>query len=429
MPFVDHPAVRPVRAAWKALPLPYAWRRRATRTLYGWLPHAEPAPPPRILYRPDVRTLEPGDLMLSGFLSAPTGIGRSGRMMARAFREGGVEPRLHDLSHDLGGHSLRDVPAGGVWLGVCNPPEALHFMRVAAHPVFERRYRIGMWAWELQTLPPDWVEALPLFHEVWGGSPFVADAIAAAVQAKGLDVRVRYTPYPLPDMGDARPDRARFGWKPGELAMLCMFDVNSTAARKNPLGAVEAFQRAFGPENAGVRLVVKANARGGDPKLVPEFLHARVAGWPNITLLVAELSDAEADGLLASADVFVSLHRSEGFGLSIAQTMVLGGAVAATGWSGNAEFQRGGVAEVPYALVPARDPSGRYEVEGEVWAEPDLDAAAAILRGFADDPAGARALGARGRELIAQRLPRAYDPATLAPWLASPPPEAGANTG
>ena len=437
MPLLQTPALDGVRRAWKAVPLPYGARRALMSRVYGglewlhlartrprlaWRRHPLRAlsavPSPRILYRPDVRTLEPGDVLLSGFLSAHMGIGRSGRMIAEALRRGGAPLRLHDLDRDRPGHGLADATSGGVWFSVCNPPEAVHFMAHATHPAaFERRYRIGFWAWELAELPPDWVEALPLFHEVWAGSPFVADTIRQA--AHGLDVTVRMIPYPLPEMAEARADRARFGWRPGELAVLCMFDVNSTAARKNPMGAVHAFQRAFRPDDPSVRLMVKANAPGGDPERAPPALREAIAGWPNITLLVAELSDADADALLASADVFVSLHRSEGFGLSIAQSMVLGRAVIATAWSGNADFQAGGVVEAPYDLVPVRDPSGRYEVAGQVWAEPDLDFAAEALRRFADDRAEVEAQGERGREVIGQRLPRIYPPTDLAPWVAA----------
>ena len=435
MPSSPPRALEAVRRAWKALPIPYPLRRALMSRVYRgleWLHllrtrprlawrrvgRVSARPSPRILYRPDVRTLEPGDVLLSGFLTAHMGIGRSGRMGAQALQLGGVPLRLHDLDLDRPGHTLSDVGVGGVWFAFCNPPEAVHFMTHASHPaVFERRYRIGFWAWELAELPPDWIEAVPLFHEVWAGSPFVADAVRKA--AEGTDVKVRMIPYPLPEMAAARADRERFGWRPGELAVLCMFDVNSTAARKNPMGAVEAFQRAFAPGDATVRLIVKANAKGGDPALVPAALRERVAGWPNITLLIAELSDADADNLLASADVFVSLHRSEGFGLSIAQSMVLGRAVIATGWSGNADFQAGGVIEVPYTLTRASDPSGRYAIAGQVWAEPDIDFAANALRRFAEDRDSVRIWGERGREVVGTRLPRIYPPADFAPWLSA----------
>lgn len=416
MSWLAAPPVRAARAVWKAAPVPYALRRAVASRVWRALdPHPGGADP-RILYRPDPRTLRAGGLLLSGYLSSPTGIGRGGRMSAAALAAGGAQPRLHDLARDPAGQALDDLAPGGVWFAHCNAPEALHFMHVAAHPaVYERRYRIGYWAWELPRLPQDWLAALPLFHEVWAPSRFVADAVRAAAGEDGP--RVRVAPHPLPDMSRARDRRERFGAAAGEFVVLAMYDVRSTTARKNPEGAVEAFQRAFAPADTSVRLLLKVNAPADDPEVAAP-LRARTAGWPNITLLVEELSDGEADDLLASCDVFVSLHRAEGFGLSIAQAMALGRAVVATAWSGNVDFQAGAVEEIPYALVPARDPSGRYELPDQCWAEPDLQAAAAALRRLATDRDASRGLGERARAAIEVRLPRSYPAADLAPWLA-----------
>ena len=406
-------ALRPLRWIWQAAPVPLAVRRAIVPRLHALL---FPVPAATGAFAPMAPArIAAGDLIVSGFLSMHTGIGRSGRMIAEALVQGGAEPRLHDLELDREGSTLADAQPGGVWLSVCNPPEAVHFMHVAQSPIYRSRYRIGFWAWELPVLPPDWIEALPLFHEVWAGSPFVAEAIAKA--AEGTGVRVRMVPYPLPEMSRAAADRARFGWREGELAVLCMYDVRSTAARKNPQGAVEAFQRAFAADDAGVRLIVKVNGPDAETRL-PKALTEAIAGWPNITLLVAELSDDDTDALLASCDVFVSLHRSEGFGLSIAQSLVLGRAVVATAFSGNADFQAGLVEEVPFTLVPASDPTGRYELPDQMWAEPDLDWAAAALRRLAGDREAMRAQGERARAQIAERLPRVYPAADFAPWLA-----------
>ena len=416
MSWLAAPPVRAARAVWKALPVPYAARRAVASRVWRALDPHKSGPDPRILFRPDPRTLRAGDLLLSGYLSAPTGIGRGGRMSAAALSAGGVSPRLHDLGRDPAGQGLADLSPGGVWFAHCNAPEALHFMNVAADTsVFERRYRIGYWAWELPRLPDDWLPAVSLFHEVWTPSCFVADAVEAAAAGTGL--RVRVVPHPLPDMSRARPRRERFGVAEGQFVILAMYDVRSTAARKNPMGAVEAFQRAFSPEDASARLLLKVNAPADDSACVAP-LRTRTAGWPNITLMIEELSDAEADDLLASCDVFVSLHRAEGFGLSIAQAMALGRAVVATGWSGNVDFQAGAVEEVPFALVPARDVSGRYELPDQHWAEPDLDAAAGALRRLADDRLAAALLGRTARETVEARLPRSYPAADLSPWLA-----------
>jgi glycosyltransferase involved in cell wall biosynthesis len=183
-----------------------------------------------------------------------------------------------------------------------------------------------------------------------------------------------------------------------------MFDGRSTLARKNPMGAIAAFKRAFGPRDDAV-LIVKAVEIGAEPRALAD-LRAAIADWPNIRILTEQLGDRDVLELLASVDALVSLHRSEGFGLPIAEAMTLGVPAVVTGWSGNAEFAEGAVVAVPYRLVPAADPSRRYERPDLRWAEPDLDAAAAALRRLAADPAWRAELSATARRLAAERLQR-----------------------
>src|SRR5262249_43192734 len=149
-------------------------------------------------------------------------------------------------------------------------------------------------------------------------------------------------------------------------------DVHSSATRKNPMGTIGAFQRAFAPDRTDVALLVKIVDADHSAGCV-EDLEAAIAGWPNIRLISDMLSDAEADMLIASADAFVSLPRAEGFGLSIAQAMALARPVIVTAWSGNMDFCDRGAALVPFRLVPVDDPTGVYVAPGQVWADPDLD--------------------------------------------------------
>jgi len=178
-----------------------------------------------------------------------------------------------------------------------------------------------------------------------------------------------------------------------------MFDARSSLARKNPLGAIQAFQQAFAPDDAGVRLLIKIVAVWKDPRSVGD-LHKAAEGWSNIDFREAELSDAETLQLFASADCLVSLHRAEGFGLPIAEAMLAGLPVIATDWSGNTDFTRGASYEVPYRLIPATDASGRYSDTGQNWADPDIAAAAAMMRQVRDDPAGREAIASRGQQRV-----------------------------
>ena len=288
-------------------------------------------------------------------------------------------------------------------------------MHVSRGRLSAGRYRIGYWAWELPDLPEDWAAVIPLFHEIWAPSAFVADAIRRRAPAA---VMVRVVPHPLPDMSGAVAvaDKARFGMPSTGIAFLSMYDTRSSAARKNPAGAIRAFQLAFRPDDAGVSLLVKVNAPDETTACMEE-LDGMIAGWPNIRLFHDTLTDAGADQLIASSDAFISLHRSEGFGLSIAQAMAAGRPVITTAWSGNVDFTGEGAMLVPCTLVPVRDPTGRYDISGQVWAEPDLAHAANHLRELARAPGLAATLGSAARATVADRLPTRYDLGAARRWL------------
>lgn len=105
--------------------------------------------------------------------------------------------------------------------------------------------------------------------------------------------------------------------------------------------------------------------------------------------------------MIAAADVLISMHRAEGFGLGLAEAMMSNVPVVATGWSGNLTFcDAESTALVSYELVPVSDPSGHYNIEGAVWAEPDIKGASDALKCLRDDPTHARDLAARGKDKV-----------------------------
>jgi glycosyltransferase involved in cell wall biosynthesis len=164
-----------------------------------------------------------------------------------------------------------------------------------------------------------------------------------------------------------------------------MFDMRSTQMRKNPVGAIRAFQSAFDSQSRAASLVVKVVEAGHDTVAMAELTRA-VAGWPNITLMTKHLSDDQTLDVIAGADCLVSLHRSEGFGLTIAEAMSVGTPSIITNWSAPTEFSSGAALAVGYRLVPTIDPSGRYGRNQARWAEPDqADAVAGMLRLSTDE--------------------------------------------
>jgi glycosyltransferase involved in cell wall biosynthesis len=164
--------------------------------------------------------------------------------------------------------------------------------------------------------------------------------------------------------------------------VLSCFDCGANFYRKNPLAAVKAFKAAFGGDCSAMLLLKAVNT-----ERCPEGrrLLAAEADAPNISFCLGNLSESGMEDLYAGADVYLSLHRSEGFGLTIREAMLRGLPVIATGWSGNMDFMRGeGCFAVPYTLVPVHDPQGNYTMPGAVWADADIKAAAAILQDVRD---------------------------------------------
>jgi glycosyltransferase involved in cell wall biosynthesis len=227
-------------------------------------------------------------------------------------------------------------------------------------------YRIAYWAWELPD-PPQWPDC-DVVSEIWTPSDY-----ARASLMKRFRQPIQTLPHFIV------PQRARERSDHGPFTVLVVADSRSSLARKNPAGAIEAFARAFG-QSKSARLVLKLN--GADAgSLCREF-----AGACNVEVIDHYLDEEAMQALYASADVLLSLHRAEGFGLPMAGAMAHAVPVVATGWSGNLAFMNeGNSVLVPYRTVPVSDETVYSRYTNSVWAEPDIDFAADALRRLAED--------------------------------------------
>jgi hypothetical protein len=164
------------------------------------------------------------------------------------------------------------------------------------------------------------------------------------------------------------------------------FDINSSAARKNPEGLIAAFQKAFplsGKEDVG--LVLKISHPETSCKLWRTIRKA-AAGDARIHLIEKTMRRPELLALFNACDCFVSLHRAEGFGRCLAEALLLGKQLIATGFSGNLDFcHEPRVALVRHKMVPLK-PGDYMWGEGQEWADPDLDHAADLMRSVREKP-------------------------------------------
>ncbi len=266
---------------------------------------------------------------------------------------------------------------------------------------------IGYWVWELRAIPPNWRRGFRHVHEIWVPSQFTADAIRPHTE---LPVRVvphpvsQYVGSPLgrADFGVGSPlGRADFGLAEDAFVLLTMFHMTGCFVRKNPVASVRAFRKAFGDDPNSL-LVVKV-ADGMDVAWALRELEREIGGAPNIRLMHDKLSREGIAALIRCADVVMSLHRSEGFGLVPAQAMLSAKPVVATAWSGNMDFMtERNSALVSYKLIPVRDPQGTYNQPDQLWADPDVEHAANWLKRLAASPELRRRLGETAAEDVAR---------------------------
>ncbi|WP_146216986.1 glycosyltransferase [Falsiroseomonas bella] len=365
---------------------------RATALLAPRPMRAAPAPP----------------LIVAGALRTATGLGRSARLSLAALRAAGAEVAALDLTAAL--RQSSDLPldpavgeavegAGTLVVHVNAPLMGLALLGVGRRRARGKRI-VGYWAWELPEVPAEWRLGIPLVDEIWVPSAFTAAAIAPIAEGRPVHV----VPHPVA----VEPAPTRAGRTPGApFTVLCMLDASSSLARKNPQGVIAAFRLAFG-DDPGVRLVLKTQRLRDLPEARAQL--AALADRPNMELRDATLDERGIDALYAEADVLLSLHRAEGFGLTLAEAMRRGLPVVATGWSGNADFLTEAVGvPVPWRLVPAEDPQRTYHHPGLRWAEADVEAAAAALRSLRDDPDRRARLGAAAADYAATHwTPAAY---------------------
>ena len=254
---------------------------------------------------------------------------------------------------------------------------------------FEGCYNIGAWAWELPQFPERWYDRFAYYDEIWVATSFVASALSTISPVPV----VRIPPVLVPDRRGVRErGRAACGLRPDEFTFLFVFDVHSHLARKNPIAVVDAFCRAFDPSEP-VRLFLKCVNAESDPAGMAA-LQSAAAGWP-VTISSGYWDVARLQDLMAACDGYVSLHRSEGIGLTIADAMALGKPVIATDWSGNTEFMDvSNSFPVSYDLVELEENVGPYTA-GASWAEPSVEHAAELMRFVVDHPGEASARGQR----------------------------------
>ncbi|NEQ40752.1 MAG: glycosyltransferase [Okeania sp. SIO3I5] len=256
---------------------------------------------------------------------------------------------------------------------------------------FPNKYNIGFWFWELPKFPEEWEFAFNIFDEVWAASKYTAESIAAVSPVPVIKIPLTV------DLPQPKLTRKDLNWPENKFIFLFVFDFGSSFHRKNAMGSIKAFQNAFEKSQEDVLLIIKFTGDEHFPDQRKE-LDNLLEGWSSIMIVDRHLPREEVLAFLKNCDCYISLHRAEGFGLTMAEAMFYGKPVIATGYSSNMDFMNvGNSFLVRYELVTTTEDYGFYP-KGSVWADPDVDHAAYFMKYVFENYQEAQKVGAIAAE-------------------------------
>jgi Glycosyl transferases group 1 len=336
---------------------------------------------------------------VAGVLSAPTGLGESARLLLKGLQALGEDVATIDLTARLRQQPLVPIPgatapklgAGTLFL-VVQPPNVGSALQAIGVGLLKDKRRVGHWVWDLSELPEQWFASRAYVHDIATPSRFCADIFQRA-----FGESISLLPYPVaidapaPVLGHEGP--FTFG---------AAFDLGSTAARKNPMATLNAFEQAFPARDGKARLSIKVRGEQADMTAFAEIERRVRAYGDDIQLMTGDMSTAKLESWWRTIDVFVNLHRSEGFGLLIAEAMLREIPAILTDWSATTDYVDASCGwPVAFDLVPVADPSGKYVSDTSVWADARVDEAASAMRQAVDQGrTAARTKGSAGAERL-----------------------------
>ena len=260
-----------------------------------------------------------------------------------------------------------------------NPPMLPPVILQMGAEQFKRTFNIGYWAWELEAIPAEWIKATAYMNAIMTPSKFTTDTIKRYTDEPVLTVT-----HPVAPEEPSRDIRTRLNIPEDAFMVTNIFSFGSAMERKNPMGLISAFKKAFtSTDNAF--LVLKSNS--GNDSEEKKLLLASIDGFPNIILIDSHWSKKDILGLISSADIYASLHRSEGFGLTIAEALLLNTPPLVTAWSGNMDFcTEDNSFMVDYIPIPVNSSHPEFqEFENATWADASIQTAADHLKSAYDN--------------------------------------------
>ena len=346
----------------------------------------------------------PNNVSVIGYLKAETGVGQAGRMVASSLQDAGIDIKGYNVTLNVMARQA-DTEIDSLLTDKINSPIQIYNINadqlglVRNHLKKKTKnaaYKINMPFWELSNFPPAWVNNYNGINEIWAASRFIQ-----ATLQKALPVPVLWMPPAVTLTQFITRDRDYFKLPENTFLFHYNFDFSSFATRKNPQAAIKAYRLAFRNYNTDVDTALVIKTRGYDPegKALAQ-LQEFTSDEPDIYIINQELAYDETLALMNCCDCYISLHRSEGFGYTPAEAMLLQKPVIATNYSGTKDFinQDTGF-PVNYKLIPVGENEYPFW-QNQVWAEPDINHAAWIMRQIIADETQTKKIAQQGKAKI-----------------------------
>lgn len=338
-----------------------------------------------------------------GYINGEFGLGEAVRLIIKAILSNGIPVALinYDVTtnHRHEDKTYIDFSAEAPYsinLILLGPSEAKKILTHYSNAEFFRgKYNIFYLNWESEYFPQEYSDNLSFYDEIWVPAKYCQHVIS-----KVSNVPVSVVHYPIEikflDVIDTEAndfyDKSRFNF-------LFIFDYNSTMERKNTLNLIEAFKKAFKKDDKSVRLTIKTSRSNRFSKEKAKLV-ASIGDYENISIVEKIFEKETLHTIIKLCDCYISLHRSEGFGLTLAEAMFFGKPVIATGYSGNLEFMNSENSYlVNYEVCKADTGIINYDIN-TVWSNPDVNHAVELLRLVRENSNEVKEVAKKGNETI-----------------------------
>ncbi|TDX82631.1 glycosyltransferase [Epilithonimonas xixisoli] len=343
---------------------------------------------------------------ISGYINKDFGLGVAVRANINAVKTANIPFVVNDVNFSLlkeiksGNHHIANLTEENPYnvnLIQVNFDNLNNFFSDKNKSYFEGKYNIGFWAWELDSLPEEAKPFFKILDEIWVPSNFCAEAISKDSTLPTLKVMHSIA------MEESEFRRSEFDLSEEKFVFLTMFDYHSNIERKNPFATIEAYEKAFGKNDTKTLLVIKTSISTKFPTEKSKLL-SRIADNKSIILIEEILETKKLQGLINICDCFVSLHRSEGFGLTMAEAMFFGKPVVATAFSANAEFMNiNNSFLVKYNLISTGEIYYGSN-DKNLWADPDIAHASELMKYIFENPKSSEIIAERGKADVRKEL-------------------------